>query len=162
MAERESSSYLASAVSHHLLSSYNRARWRPVIENVIHSVSCSTERKNKRDYQYFPHTRPLDGSHFHTMIPLGRIRGDMEPRMMRAALFWAFSVQHDRVNPPQKYGDSTTGIMVSMETRLCSNQYQKYAHFRWSVSHFQLRTTELFQMQRPSGLHLVIQAAHLD
>lgn len=54
MAERESSSYLASAVSHHLLSSYNRARWRPVIENVIHSVSCSTERKNKKRLSIFP------------------------------------------------------------------------------------------------------------
>lgn len=45
--ERESSSFLASAASRHLLSSYNRARWRPVIGNVIHSVSCSTVRKTK-------------------------------------------------------------------------------------------------------------------
>lgn len=44
---RERSSYLASVGSHHLLSSYNRARWRPVIENVIHSVSWSTARKTK-------------------------------------------------------------------------------------------------------------------
>lgn len=56
------------------------------------------------------------------MIPLGRIRGDMEPQMMRAALLGSLSVQHDRVNAPQKYGDSTTGITVPMETSLCSNQ----------------------------------------